>query len=144
VALVNEIEFKMIAKRNGYKKINLANNDFPEGNGFTLVEVLVALAISASAVLVTSSALFNVLRMETSAMRKSEAVLMLRAIECMEFANAVPFENDARAQEGWAVLEHRFEEKGQTWKAWQITPDDRKSITWSVFFSRSSDPLTHN
>lgn len=110
-----------------------------ENSGFTLVEVMVALAISVSAVLVAGSGMISVLRMESAGMRKADAVLLLRSIECTEVADEASVGILSRVDEEWAILKHQLDEGDNLWTGWQMAPKDRRSSTWSVFFSRTSD-----
>ena len=99
--------------------------------GFTFVEVLVALLVAALLVSAASSALITSLAAERTAARMQEATLLVPTIASREYLQ--PGETNGALHADWAVNSDVVETKGasatNTWRMWTMSPKDRPLLT---------------
>lgn len=107
-------------------------------SGFTLVEVLIALAIAVAMAMLVSSGTIQSLKTQSAALYKLEASLLLKRIE-LAHQRGEESQSVQKEMPDWAMLSNRIEDGDDLWEIWQISPKDRRSATWSVFFSADQD-----
>ena len=106
--------------------------------GFTLIEVLIALAISAFICGAVSSALFSALRAEEQAGWLHEGAARLGALAAAEAAGYEP--PAVPAGGGWTVeraeVTVKAHGKKQRWRTWTVSPEARPSLRLRAAFSQ--------
>ncbi len=104
------------------------------GTGFTLLEVLIALGITALIAFTVGSSLVLILRAEQTARHLQGAGLVLQSVITAEHAGTDAAQERARWEPEWMVASDvREQEFGEpptniTWRVWSVAPRERPSL----------------
>jgi prepilin-type N-terminal cleavage/methylation domain-containing protein len=103
----------------------------PASQGFTFVEVLVALLAASLLVSAAASALITSLRAEQTAAHLRTGALLVQAVfarNCLDAGetNGVPDTDWAMTSD---LFETRTETATNTWRVWVLFPNDRPSLS---------------
>jgi len=114
----------------------------PACRGFTLVEVLMALAVCTMMVTVAGSALFTVMQQEHRASRRLESARVMKTVECGLRLGEAGAELIEDLDPAWAVLSHDQVEGDppRRRRIYQFTPVDGRSMAWALHFHHVPDP----
>ncbi|MFH0954348.1 MAG: prepilin-type N-terminal cleavage/methylation domain-containing protein [Verrucomicrobiota bacterium] len=105
-------------------------------NGFTFIEVLVALLMASILVSVACSAIITLLRAEQTADRLREGGFLARQVSAETYLGLVTTGLEVQVDSAWAADSEIVPDDSETepglWRVWTLYPKDRPSLRTAV------------